>query len=167
MPAALYSRSVDAISSGEPFMGQTELEGYGRVLYQAKDIWPNFISCVLVVHESAIRDHPDIVQRLVNGIASSGKWLDAGMEHRMKAAGAVANIYYHQDPKLLRCVLSTPPDRVTYNDLMLAKKDFDEITQLALEAGILKRPMAFEEYADTRFSEQTKGAQPYNWEPAK
>ena len=32
MPAALYAKAVDAISSGEPFMGQTELDGYGRVL---------------------------------------------------------------------------------------------------------------------------------------
>ena len=45
MPAALYSRAVDAITSGEPFMGQTELDGYGRVLYQAKQLWPGFISC--------------------------------------------------------------------------------------------------------------------------
>ena len=24
------------------------MEGYGRVLYYAKDIWPNYISCALV-----------------------------------------------------------------------------------------------------------------------
>ncbi len=167
MPAALYSKSVDAISSGEPFMGQTELEGYGRVLYQAKDIWPNFISCVLVVHENAIRDHPETIQRLVDGIAKSGKWLEGGMEHRMKAADAVASIYYHQDPKLLRFVLSHPPDRVTYSDLMVARKDFEEIEQLAFDAGMIKRHLAFEEYADPRFSEQTKDAKPYNWEPPK
>src|SRR5205823_5431205 len=33
MPVALQSHSVDAITSGEPFMGQTELDGYGRCLY--------------------------------------------------------------------------------------------------------------------------------------
>ena len=167
MPAALYSRSVDAISSGEPFMGQTELEGYGRVLYQARDIWPKFISCVLVVHENAIRDHPEIVQRLVDGIAKSGKWLEEGMEHRMKAADAVAENYYNQDPKLLRFVLSQPPDRVTYSDLMLARKDFEEIERLAFDAGMLKRHLAFEEYTDTQFSDRTKGAVPYPWEPPK
>ena len=58
MPAALYSKSVDAITSGEPFMAQTELDGYGRVLFQAKDIWPNFISCVLVVSQKTIDEHP-------------------------------------------------------------------------------------------------------------
>ncbi len=31
MPAALFSRSVDAVISGEPFMAQTEMGGYGRV----------------------------------------------------------------------------------------------------------------------------------------
>ena len=86
MPAALYAKAVDAIISGEPFMAQTEMEGYGRVLYQAKDIWPNFISCVLVVHEHVIKEHPEWVQQLVDGIARSGKWLEEGMDNRMEAA---------------------------------------------------------------------------------
>ena len=68
MPAALYSKSVDAVTSGEPFMAQCELDGYGRVLYLTKDIWPNFISCVLAVNEAEIRDHPEKVQQLVDGI---------------------------------------------------------------------------------------------------
>jgi len=83
MPAALYAKAVDAISSGEPFMGQTELDGYGRVLWLTKDVWPNFISCVLAVHEDMIKNHRDVVQRLVDGIAKSGKWIDKSMDHRM------------------------------------------------------------------------------------
>lgn len=163
MPAALYSKSVDVISSGEPFMAQTEMDGYGRVLYQAKDLWPNFISCVLVVEERMISEHPEWVQQLVDGIAKSGKWLEAGMEHRMDAAQAVAKNYYNQDPRLLGFVLSKPPDRVTYGNLALAQKDFEEIAELALEAGVLNSPIAFEEYADTRFSEKTHDTQAYGW----
>src|SRR5690349_11749374 len=99
MPAALYSKAVDGISSGEPFMAQTEMDGYGKVLYQAKDIWPNFISCVLVVSQKAIDEHPEWVQELVTGIAKSGLWLEGGgggnrMDHRMEAAQAVATGYY-------------------------------------------------------------------------
>ncbi|MEW6734452.1 MAG: ABC transporter substrate-binding protein [Acidobacteriota bacterium] len=164
MPAALYSKSVDAIVSGEPWMAKSQLDGYGRVLYQAKELWPNFISCVLVVHDRAIKENPEWVQRLVDGIASSGKWLESGMERRMKAAETIAQNYYNQDPKLLRYVLSTPPDRVTYLNLMLAKKDFEEIEKIALEAGILKRSIAFEEYTDARFSQQTLAAQPWSYQ---
>ena len=164
MPAALYSKAVDAITSGEPFMAQTEMEEYGRVLYQAKDIWPNFISCVLVVREDLTIGRPEWVQRMVDGIARSGKWLEAGMDHRMQAADKVSRDYYNQDPKLLRYVLSTPPDRVTYASLALAKKDFEQIEKLALDAGVLNRPIAFEEYADPRFSDKVREAKPYDWE---
>lgn len=168
MPAALYSKAVDAITSGEPFMAQTEMDGYGRVLYQAKDIWPNFISCVLVVSQKTIDQHPEWVQRLVDGIARSGLWLEGGMDHRMAAAQAMATGYYNQDPRLLRFVLSKPPDRVRYNNLRLAREDFQQIADLALKAGVLKRPMKFEEYADPRFSEHTVGAVEYPWTgPAK
>lgn len=163
MPAALYAKAVDVITSGEPFMAQTELDGYGRVLYQAKELWPNFISCVLAVEERLIKERPDWVQQLVDGIARSGQWLDADMRHRLAAANAVAKSYYNQHPRLLRFVLSQPPDRVTYTNLRLAKRDFEQIANLAVEAGILTGPIAFEEYADPRFSERTSGARPYDW----
>src|SRR5208337_4545811 len=55
MPAALNVRAVDAVISGEPFMAQTEMDGYGRVLFMTKDVWPEFISCVLAVNENVIR----------------------------------------------------------------------------------------------------------------
>jgi NitT/TauT family transport system substrate-binding protein len=164
MPAALYSRAVDGISSGEPFMAQTEMDGYGKVLFQAKDIWPGFISCVLVVSQKAIDENPEWVQSLVTGIAKSGMWLEGGMDHRMTAADAVATEYYNQDPRLLRFVLSKPPDRVTYNKLRLARAEFDRIADMAVDAGVLKRRLRFEEYADIRFSENTTGVGAYPWE---
>jgi NitT/TauT family transport system substrate-binding protein len=104
---------------------------------------------------------------LVDGIASSGQWLDSDMKHRLEASESVAQQYYHQDPRLLRFVLSKPPDRVTYVNLALAKEEFEEIAEIALEAGILDGPIAFDEYADTTFSAQTSGARPYDWDAPK
>ena len=153
MPAALYSKSVDAVTSGEPFMGQCELDGYGRVLYQTKDIWPNFISCVLAVHEDEIRDNPERVQQLVSGIASSGLWLEDGMDNRMAAAKFVAKRYYNQHPRLLEFVLSKPPDRVKYNNLGLQRADFEEIEKLGVQSGILEGTVSFDDYTDPRFSD--------------
>jgi NitT/TauT family transport system substrate-binding protein len=135
MPAALFSRSVDAIISGEPFMAQSEMDGYGRVLFMTKDVWPDFISCVLAVPERIIKTRRADVQRLVDGIAKSGKWLDRAMSHRMQAAEFAGKQYYHQDPALLRFVLSKPPDRVKYTHLVLVRKDFEEIEALGREGG--------------------------------
>lgn len=164
MPAALYAKAVDAISSGEPFMGQTELDGYGRILYLTKDVWPNFISCVLAVHEDMIQKHPETVQKLVDGIARSGKWLDQTMGHRMQASEFVAKNYYNQHPRLLAFVLSKPPDRVKYTNLTPLKKEFEEIQMLGVEAGILKGTAKFEDYVDDSFARHGSKLVPYEWE---
>ena len=165
MPAALYAKAVDAISSGEPFMGQTELDGYGRVLWLTKDVWPNFISCVLAAHEEMIKTKRDTVQRLVDGIAKSGKWIDQSMGHRMETAQFVSKFYYNQNPRLLTFVLSKPPDRVKYTNLTLRKPDFAEIEQLGREAGILNGTAHFEDYTDASFVTDETTVQPYAWEP--
>jgi NitT/TauT family transport system substrate-binding protein len=164
MPAALSVRAVDAIISGEPFMAQAEMDGYGRVLFLTKDVWPEFISCVLAVHEDVIRDRRPEVQRLVDGIARSGKWLDQTMDHRMQAAGFAGKHYYNQDPKLLEFVLSKPPDRVKYTNLRLRRGDFEEIEALGREAGILHGTARFEDYADPSFVLDEGAVEPYRWE---
>jgi NitT/TauT family transport system substrate-binding protein len=150
-PTALQSGSIDAYIVGEPFAAKAELGGYGRVLYLTKDIWPDFISCVLVVRQDLIDNDRALVQDLVDGIAKSGKWLDESEEHRMDAAEISAKYYYFQDPDLLKYVLSKPPDRVRYTQLAPLRKDFDEIMELSVEMGILKRRVEFEEYADDSF----------------
>ncbi len=151
MPAALYARAVDGITSGEPFMGQTELDGYGRVLYLTKDVWPEFISCVLAVRDDVIKKDRAKIQALVEGIAKSGLWLDQHMDNRMQAAQFVAKGYYNQNPRLLEFVLSKPPDRVKYTNLNVRRKDFEEIQQIGLESGILHKKLDFLEYADPSF----------------
>lgn len=164
MPISLATRSVDAVTSGEPFMGQTELDGYGRVLYLTKDIWPNFISCVLAVREDAIRDDREKVQQLIDGIARSGKWLDETMDHRMQASQFVAKNYYNQDPRLLEFVLSKPPDRVKYTNLSVRRADFEEIERLGVESGILNGTVDFDDYCDASFVADDSGVQAYQWE---
>ena len=167
MPVALSVKAVDGITSGEPFMGQTELDGYGRVLYLTKDVWPNFISCVLAVHEDVITNQRDDVQRLVDGIARSGKWLDQTIDHRMQASQFVAKNYYNQHPRLLEFVLSKPPDRVKYTNLSVLKKDFDEIQKYGIEAGILKGTQNFEDYTDDSFCRNDDKLSAYQFEAKK
>jgi NitT/TauT family transport system substrate-binding protein len=167
MPAALFARSVDAIISGEPFMAQSEMDGYGRVLFMTKDVWPEFISCVLAVPERMIARRRDDVQRLVDGIAKSGKWLDRSMDHRMQAAQFTGKAYYNQDPKLLSFVLSKPPDRVKYTNLTVLRKDFEEIEALGREAEILDGSASFDDYTDTSFVRDESLVRPYDWDAAQ
>ena len=91
----------------EPHAARAELDGSGRVLYHAKDIWPHFISCCLVVTEKLIDEKPEEVRDLVRGIAESGEWAET---HRLEAAKVVSP-YFVQDEKLVKYVLTEPPDR--------------------------------------------------------
>ncbi|MCX4248029.1 ABC transporter substrate-binding protein [Paraliomyxa miuraensis] len=80
MPNGLRAGQFEAYIVGEPFAAKAEMEGFGRVLHFTKDVWPDFISCVMVVHEDLIESDPELVVELVEGIRDSGKWLDAAGE---------------------------------------------------------------------------------------
>jgi NitT/TauT family transport system substrate-binding protein len=153
---ALAASAIDAFSMGEPYPSQAEMAGYGRILFPAREYWPDYISCVLVVRQDVIDRKPEAVQVLVDGIARSGLWLEDGARrqaHRAHAADFVGRYYYRQDPRLLRWALLNPVDRVKYEPLSPRRKDFEMIVRLMRETGTLDRDIAFEEYVDTRFAE--------------
>lgn len=185
--ASLQKGVVDAFIIGEPGAGKAEMEGFGRVLGFTKDIWPNFISCVLAVNEDLIRSDRPLVQELINGISASGKWIDApgedlaagivreedgvaespttavikagwGTSHRVQAATIAARKeYYGFAPELMRFVLTKPPDRVKYTNLIPARKDFEEIQKYAEQLQYFKPstpddPFGFDDYCDASFA---------------
>lgn len=156
MPSALAAGAIDAYIVGEPHAAKSELEGYGRVLMQMRDAWPDFISCVLVVRQDVIDQRRPIVEELVRGIAASGEWLDedrqSGAQHRKDAALVAGKMFYNQKPELLEYVLTKDVTRVSYTNLFPPKKQLDELMSLAVELKILPKSIPFEDYVDTSFS---------------
>jgi NitT/TauT family transport system substrate-binding protein len=147
MPGALATKAIDGYFVGEPHAARAELDGSGRVLYHAKDIWPRFISCVLVVTEKLIAERPAVVKDLVRGIAESGEWAET---HREDAARLVSP-YFRQDEKLVRYVLTQPPDRVSYRMLTPDDDEMQRIADMGLEAGILERRLDVKGLVDRQF----------------
>lgn len=147
MPTSLASGAIDGYFVGEPFCAKAELDGYGRVLYCARDIWPNFISCALVVHEHLIKDKPEVVRDLVRGIAESGAWAEI---HREEAAKLVAP-YYRQDEKVLNYVLTSQPRRVSYVQLTPSDEDLQQILDMGIAMGLLTKKIPMSELIDHNF----------------
>jgi NitT/TauT family transport system substrate-binding protein len=147
MPGALATKAIDAYFVGEPHPARAELDGTGRVLYHAKDIWPRFISCVLVVTEKLIEERPLVVKDLVRGIAESGEWAE---RNRLDAAKVVAP-YFRQDEALIRYVLTQPPDRVSYRMLTPLDHELQQIADMGVAAGILERRLDVRDLVDRRF----------------
>ena len=147
MNAALAAKAIDGFIVAEPFCGKAELDGEGRVLYYAKDIWPGYISCCLVVHEDLIKEQPEVVKDLVRGIIASGEWTEL---HRADAAKLVAP-YFRQKEKLLNYVLTQPNDRVTYRNLNPTDTELQKIMDMGTSLGFLKKKTPMTELIDRSF----------------
>jgi NitT/TauT family transport system substrate-binding protein len=159
MPAALYARAVDAYCTGEPFGAAAESAGYARALRMTRDEWPKYICCVLTVREELIASNPAMVQDLVNQVLGAGAWLDQQQENREKGIQiAAGRDFFNQDPNILRFVMERPRDRVTYGDLRMIRAEFEELMQLSVKAGTLKRPVAYETYVDETFARAARPA---------
>jgi NitT/TauT family transport system substrate-binding protein len=144
MPTSLAAGAIDAYFVGEPFCAKAELDGIGRILYYARDIWPNFISCALVVHEDLIKENPEVVNDLVRGIAQSGAWAET---HRAEAA-KLASPYYRQDERVLNYVLTADPKRVSYLKLTPTDEDLQQIQDQGIKMGLLTRRVPMNELID-------------------
>jgi NitT/TauT family transport system substrate-binding protein len=147
MPTSLAAGAIDAYFVGEPFCAKAELDGIGRVLYYARDVWPNFISCALVVHEDLIAEKPEVVQDLVRGIAESGAWAET---HRAEAAKLVSP-YYRQDQKVLEYVLTADPKRVSYVNLTPTDEDLQLIEDMGMKMGLLTKHVPMDELIERKF----------------
>ncbi len=152
MPAALYAGAVDGYCTGEPFGAAAQRAGYARPLSMTRNEWRNYICCVLTVREELIQTNRPLVQELVNYVQAAGNWLDASPANRDKAAVIAAQrSFFNQDPNIIRFVMNNPSDRVTYGDLRMLRAEFDELMQLSVQAGTLKRPVRYEQYVDESF----------------
>jgi NitT/TauT family transport system substrate-binding protein len=158
MPAALYAKAVHAYCTGEPFGAAAQRAGYARPLSMTRDEWRKYICCVLTVREELIQERRPLVQDLVNYVLGAGLWLDQQQANRDKAVKiAAGRKFFNQDPNIIKFVMENPTDRVTYGDLTMVRAEFEELMQLSIEAGTLKRPVAYEKYVDESFA---KGAKP-------
>jgi NitT/TauT family transport system substrate-binding protein len=152
MPAALYARQVDAYATGEPFGAVAEVAGYARPLYMTRDKWPNYVCCVLTVHQDLIDRERPMVQQIVSHVMSAGAWLETAQANRNLAADIAAGPgVFNQRVDVLKHVLSNPRDRVTYADLRLIRAEMDDLMEAAFEAGIIRQRIEYERYVDESF----------------
>ena len=64
----------------------------------------------------------------------------------------------------MKWALTRPLDRVMYEPLSPYKKDFELVTSLMVETGVLDHDIPFEQYVDTRFAEGAHGMTAWKYE---
>lgn len=150
MLQAMAVGQIDAFIVAEPFGGQAELQGVGRVLMLSRDIWPNHICCVLNVHEKIIQGNPEAVQELVGGMVETGAFI----ESENAEAARLSQSYLGQQPAVIEHVLDNPKDRVTFDNLMPAIDDFSAIQRYMRDFGLAETNVDLTAYIDDSFARQ-------------
>jgi NitT/TauT family transport system substrate-binding protein len=75
-------REIHAAWTVEPWVSRLEQEGGGRVYLEEKDLWPGgrYVTAVLVVRRAFLRDHSEIVKRLLAAHVEATQRLNADPE---------------------------------------------------------------------------------------
>jgi NitT/TauT family transport system substrate-binding protein len=149
MPSAVAAGAIDAYIVGEPYAAQSELAGTGRVLRHMKDARPGFISSVVVVREEVLADRARISPLLTDFYRES-RWIE---QNRYEAARIAAPVY-GLPISLLRYVLNTPPDRVSYADIIPCPEEFRSLGREMVEAGLLEEAPSGEQLVDVSWCEK-------------
>jgi len=133
MPAALISGALDAYYVGEPFAAKALQNGNAKPLLHVEDVWPNFICNVMLVKQSFIDAHPELVQKLVQGAARSGLWA----KNNLPAAAEIASSYWNQSPELVKYALTHPvKDRVVFDRFLPQPEELKYMAKLMIRYGL-------------------------------
>ena len=133
MASALTSGSLDAYYVGEPFAAQTVLNGTGKVLFYVEDVWKNFICNLVIVKQTLIEKNPELVKMLVQGAARSGLWA----KHNPKEAARIASFYWVQPVDLVEYALTTPKNRIVYDEFIPKESEIKHLADLMVSYGLI------------------------------
>ena len=134
MPAALATGALDAYYVGEPFAAQTLMEGNASLLYYMEDVWQNFICNLVVVKQSFIDAHPEIVHQLVQGAARAGLWAKGNPDE----AAAIASEFWNQPVDLVRYATTTPESRIVYDRYVPKHEELQRMADLMVRFKLIE-----------------------------
>ncbi|MBK1647691.1 ABC transporter substrate-binding protein [Rhabdochromatium marinum] len=147
MVHAMATNQIDCYIVAEPFGAQAEALEVGRVLMLSKDIWHDHICCVLNMHEDIINQYPQAVHELVNAMGRTARFVQA--DPAAAAKGSVKLI--GQRPEIIETVLTTPKGRITFNDLVPRRQDFEATQGYMQQFGIAQGTADLDAYLNDRF----------------
>jgi len=134
MAAALSTGSLDAYYVGEPFAAQTLKSGDADLINYVEDVWPGFMCNLVVVRQDYIDENPEIVRGLVQSAVRSGLWA----QKNIKSVTKIAVNYWNQSEGLVEYALTTPKDRIIYDQYVPIEKEFQYMADLMKQFNLLE-----------------------------
>ncbi|MFQ3549387.1 MAG: ABC transporter substrate-binding protein, partial [Armatimonadota bacterium] len=138
MPAALARGDIKAYIVAEPFGSESIIAGHGKKLVDAREIWPDYICCVLVANPDFAKKHREALNSLAEAIVEAGIYIDNHQDEVIKIAGEYFKINektWHQSFEW----------GVEYSELSIKKDELKDLETEMEKRGLLKESINVEE----------------------
>ena len=139
MPDSLKAGQIDAYLGPEPAGERAVQAGTGKILKLSKDIMPNHICCVAVVHKQQLSSNPEGIREWVHSMQRSGKFIDADKGKGSKEVATLARKYVQVDERVIVNVMQQPSNRIIYSDLAPKLADYQAIHDMSVSAGLIQK----------------------------
>jgi NitT/TauT family transport system substrate-binding protein len=164
-------KQVMAIKTGQldaaflPEQWATMVEGFGfKMLLMSQDVWPEMQGSVLVVKEELIRDHPEVVEKLVKISQRATDWIN---QYPQEAAEIVARQLQEAGGSLFPVEIADVATRVEITPEVLLRSmnrleyttDIDlaviqDAINYVAQLGYIKNSFKAEDILDLSFTKQ-------------
>jgi nitrate/nitrite transport system substrate-binding protein len=94
MVANMRVGNMDGYCVGEPWNHRAIADGIGITAVTTQDIWTDHPEKALGTTADFVKKHPNTCRAVVAAILEAGKWIDAGLQNKLKMAETVADRAY-------------------------------------------------------------------------
>jgi nitrate/nitrite transport system substrate-binding protein len=94
MVANMRVGNMDGYCVGEPWNHRAIMDGIGITGTTTQDIWPEHPEKVLGTTSEWVQKYPNTARAVTAAILEAGKWIDAGLQNKLKMAETIADRAY-------------------------------------------------------------------------
>jgi nitrate/nitrite transport system substrate-binding protein len=94
MVANMRVGNMDGFSVGEPWNHRAIMDGIGISAATSQDVWKDHPEKVLGTTADFVKKYPNTARAVVMAVLEASRWIDAGLQNKMKMAEVVAEKAY-------------------------------------------------------------------------
>ncbi|MCK4742832.1 MAG: ABC transporter substrate-binding protein [Sulfuriflexus sp.] len=126
---SLRNGEIDGFIVGEPEGNRSISLGIGWLAAISPTIWKNHMDHVFLASDSFINEQPEKLQELVNQLVRGGEYI----ENNPHEAAVMGEDYTGAQAEVFEKVLTTPPDWITYTNMVANEKDMTSMAKKLVE----------------------------------
>lgn len=150
MISSLRNGEIDGFVVGEPEGNRSISLGVGWMAAISPQVWKDHMDHVFLASDTFINEQPEKLQELIGQLVRGGQFI----ENNPEAAAVMGEDYTGADAEVFSRVLTTPPDWISYSNMLVDDNDIVSMAEKMVEMKLWdKMPDdLIRGYVDMRFA---------------